>query len=156
MQTQVSVKGKLKSHVDYWENVIDANMFVTSLINEGYRIHFTYNPQKANFKNNISALRNNNFLTDSIKDLLANKLLKETNNIPHIINLLSVAENSAGKKRLILELRYVNKHIYTHKVKFDKFSSGKLMVKLGILFLHLCHLDLIQSHFCLRRFSTFQ
>ena len=113
----MSVKGRLKTHLDYWENVIGANGVVTSVIKEVYKIPFTYTPQKAYFKNNKSALRNSDFVTDSIKDLLINKLVKETKNIPHVVSPLSVVENFAGKKRLILELRYVNKHIYTHKVK---------------------------------------
>ena len=173
----MSIKGRLKNYLDYWENVIGANAVVTSVNKEGYKITFTYTPQKAYFKNNKSVLRNNDFVTDSIKDLLANKLVKETNNTPHVVSPLPVAENSAGKKRLILDLRYVNKHLHTHKVKFDdwkcfqnflnagskfmfKFfklisdSRGKLMVKLGILFLQFCHLDLTQPNFCLQRLSV--
>ena len=100
---QESVKGRLKSNLDYWENVIGANTVVTSLIKEGCKIPFTYTPQKAYFKNNKSSLLNSDFVTDSIKDLLANKLVKETNDIPHVVSPLSVAKNSAGKKRLILD-----------------------------------------------------
>ena len=48
---------------------------------------------------------------DFVKDLLANKLVKETNNIPRIKRPLTVAQNSTGKKRLILDPCYVNKHI---------------------------------------------
>ena len=79
--------------------MIGANTVVTSMIKESYKTRFTYTPQKAYFKNNKSALQNSDFVTDSIKDLLANKLLKETNNIPRIVISLSVAENSAGEKK---------------------------------------------------------
>ena len=79
--------------------MIGANTVVTSMIKESYKTHFTYTPQKAYFKNNKSALQNSDFVKDSIKDLLANKLLKETNNIPRIVISLSVAENSAGEKK---------------------------------------------------------
>ena len=89
--------------------MIRAIAVATSVIKEGYKIPLTYTPQKAYFKNNKSALRNSDFLTESIKNLLADKLVKETNNIPHVVSPLSVAENSAGKKRLILDLRYVKK-----------------------------------------------
>ena len=116
---QKSIKGRLKNHLDYWEIGIGPNTVVTSVIKEGYKILFTYAPQKAYFKSNKSGLRNSDFVTDSIKDLLANKLVRETNNISHAVSPLSVAENSADKKRLILDLRYVNKHICTHKAKFD-------------------------------------
>ena len=72
---KVSVKGRLKTHLDSWENVIGANRVVTSVIKEGYKIPFTYTPQKAYFKNNNSVLRNGDFVTDSIRDLLINKLV---------------------------------------------------------------------------------
>ena len=85
---QVSVKGRLKTYSDYWENVIGANGVVTSVIKEGHKIPFTYTPQKTYFKNNKSALRNSDFVTDSIKDLLVNKLVKETNNIPFVVSPL--------------------------------------------------------------------
>ena len=74
------------------------------MIKQGYKIPFTYTPQKVYLKNGKSTLRNSDFLTDSIKDLLANKLVKETINIPHVVSPLSVAENFAGEKRLILDL----------------------------------------------------
>ena len=101
---QVSLKGRLKNHFDYWENVIGTNTVVTSVIKAGCKIPFTYTPQKAYFQNNKSALRKSDFVTDYIKDLLANKLVKQANKIPHDISPLSVAETSAGKKRLIQDL----------------------------------------------------
>ena len=86
---QVSIKGRPKNHLDYWENAV-----VTSVIKEGYKIPFTYTSEKTYFKNNKSSLQNSDFVTDSIKDFLANKLVKETNNTPHVVSPLSVAENS--------------------------------------------------------------
>ena len=93
----VSVMERLKSYLDYWENVIGANAVVTSVIKEGFKILFTYTLQKAYFKNNKSDLRNSDFVTDSIKDILADKLVKETSNIL-AVSPLSVAENYTGKK----------------------------------------------------------
>ena len=37
-------------------------------------------------------------------EFLANKLVEETNDIPHVKNPLSVAEISASKKPLVLDL----------------------------------------------------
>ena len=48
---QVSIKGKLKNNLDYWENAIGAKRVVTSAIKEGHNIPFTYTPKKAHFKN---------------------------------------------------------------------------------------------------------
>ena len=67
---KVYIKGRLKNHLDYWENVIGANAVVTSVIKEGYKIPFTYTPQKAYFKNNKSALRNNDFVNNDFVTVL--------------------------------------------------------------------------------------
>ena len=40
----VSIKGRLKNHADYWENVIRVNTVVTFVIKECYKIPFTYTP----------------------------------------------------------------------------------------------------------------
>ena len=142
----MSVKSRLKNHLDYWENVIGANTVVTSVIKEGYKTPLTHSPQKDYFKNNKSALRSSDFLTNSIKNLLANKLVKETNNIPHVISPLSVAENSAGKKRLILDLRCANKHIYTHKVKFDDWKCFQNFYKAGSKFIFKSDVKSVYHH----------
>ena len=84
---QVSIKGKLKNNLDYWENAIGAKRVVTSAIKEGHNIPFTYTPKKLIIK---------------INDLLPDTLVKQTNNIPRVVRPLSVAENSAGKKQLTL------------------------------------------------------
>ena len=46
-----------------------------------------------------------------------------------------MAENSADKKRLILDLRYVNKHIYTHEVKFDDWKYFRNFLNAGSKFI---------------------
>ena len=41
---------------------------------------------------------------------------------PEVVNPLSVAINKSGKKRLILDLREVNLHVWKEKVKFEDFK----------------------------------
>ena len=55
---------------------------------------------------------------------------------PEVINPLSVSINSSGKKRLILDLRYVNTHVYKDKIKFEDWKCFEhyLEVKEGYLF----------------------
>ena len=53
-------------------------------------------------------------LTNSfLKDPSAKKVVKEPRNIPHVIRLLILAENFAGKKRLTFYLSQVNEHVYS-------------------------------------------
>ena len=55
-------------------------------------------------------------LTNSfLKDPSAKKVVKEPRNIPHVIRLLILAENFAGKKRLTFYLSQVNEHVYNRK-----------------------------------------
>ena len=150
----MSVKGRRKTHLDCWGNVLGANRVITSVIKEGYKITFTYTQQKACFENNKSALRNSDFVTDSIKYLLVTKLVKETNNIPHVVSPLSVAKNSAGKKRQILDLRYVNKHIYTHKVKSDDWKCFQNFPNVGSKFMFKFDLKSVYHHIDIN--ETFQ
>ena len=44
--------------------------------------------------------------------------IKEVKAPPRVINPLFVSENSAVKKRLILDLRCINEHLYKGKIKF--------------------------------------
>ena len=39
--------------------------------------------------------------------------------IPHVVNPLSVSVQSSGKKRLILDLRHVNKCVWKQNIKFE-------------------------------------
>ena len=84
-------------------------------------------------------------MTDSIKELLAKKLVEEPKNVNLVISSLMVVAKFAGKKWLIFDLYY---HINT---KPTSDFRGKLMEKLDILFLHFCQSDLIQPHFYLER-----
>ena len=61
---------------------------------------------------------------------------KTGKNTPKVINPLSVSVNSKGKKRLILDLRYVNDHLYKEKIKFDdwKYFENYLQANKGYLF----------------------
>ena len=62
-------------------------------------------------KNNISALSNVEFVEEAISDLLMRGLAVKCDYLPHCVNPLSVSVQSCGKKRLILDLSLVNKHI---------------------------------------------
>jgi hypothetical protein len=69
-----------------------------------------------------------------------------------LINPLSVATNKSDKKRLILDLRYVNKHIYKQKIKFEDwrnainyFSPGTYFTKFDLKSGY-HHLDIFSEH----------
>ena len=72
---------------------------------------------------------------------------------PEVISPLSVSINSSGKKYLILDLRYVNSHVYKDKIKFEDGNALNTIykVKKGYLFrfdlkngYH--HIDIFEPH----------
>lgn len=144
------VKGSLRSKVSFWKE-IEADKFVLDTIQEGYKLPFLKIPENAEFRNNRSAETEKDFVSESIKELLESNRIKEVPFKPKIVNPLSVSSNK-GKKRLILDLRYVNKHLQTQKFKFEDWKTFQnYLIKDGFLFkfdlksgYH--HVDIHNSH----------
>ena len=66
-------------------------------------------------------LKNLEIVDESIKEMLRAGTVKECLIKPKVLNPLSVS--TKGKKRLILDLRYVNNHLFKDKIKFDDWNS---------------------------------
>ena len=113
-----TLKGRLKSRVSYWES-INANRFIVDVIKFGYRIPFVSIPLAKRFSNNKSALALHDFVTNAILELLANSAIVEIPSVPLVVSPLSVALSSSGKKRSILDLRYLNQHVWKEKFKLE-------------------------------------
>ena len=50
---------------------------------------------------------------------------------PGIINPLSVSIQKSGKKRLILDLRHINRHLFKNKFKCEDVSVAKEVLRPG-------------------------
>ena len=81
-------------------------------------------PEPAAFANR-SALSHADFVFAAVSELLLTGRIAPTQkqNLT-VVNPLSVAVQPSGKKRLILDLRYVNKHIYKQKIKFEDWKTA--------------------------------
>ena len=62
------------------------------------------------------------FVLDSISGMLKIGSIKKVKVLPKVINPLSVSGKSAGEKRLILDFRYINEHLYKDNIKFDDWK----------------------------------
>ena len=98
-----SVKRRLVKSVNYWRS-IGAPPFVLDIINGGYKIPFMTAPPRYKFRNNASARKEPDFVTEAVLGLLHDNRVEELDAAPEIINLLSVSVQNTGKKRLILNL----------------------------------------------------
>ena len=117
-----SVKRRLKQNLIFWQETLSANSAILEIIDNGYKIPFYKTPKRVSFCNNQSALKNKDFVEESISELLKCGSIIEAEKPPEVINPLSVSINSSGKKRLILDLRYVNTHVYKDKIKFEDWK----------------------------------
>ena len=78
-------------------------------------VSFFKTPKCASFRNNLLALKNKDFVEESISKFLKCGSIIEAEKPPEVINPLLVSINSSSKKRFILDLRYVNTHMSTKK-----------------------------------------
>ena len=110
-------------------------------------------PDTARFSNNKSAKNNSKFIENSIKEMLATGTILERDKPLRVVNPFSMSIDSSRKKRLILDLTYVNMHLYKDIIKFDdwKCFENYLLENKGYLFkfdlkngFH--HIDIFDSH----------
>ena len=97
----------------------------------------------------MSSLHYPKFVEETILELLDSYRLLEVQAPPYVVNPLSVSIQPNGKKRLILDLRYVNKHLIKQRVKYEDwkialsyFQKGAFMIlfdlKSGYHYIDIC------------------
>ena len=68
------------------------------------------------------SLKNKDFVEESNSELVKCGSIIEAEKPPEVINPVTVSINSSGEKRVILDLRYVNSHVYKDKIKFEDWK----------------------------------
>ena len=116
------VKGNLKNHIFFWRSRLDASSFVLDTIEKGYVIPFIDHPPSMYKGNNRSALSNAEFVNEAVNELVSLGCVVQVPFKPYIVSPLSVATNSSGKKRLILDLSILNLFVRKDKVKFEDWK----------------------------------
>ena len=81
-------------------------------------------PEPAVFKNNRSSLSHVEFVEETIQDFVESVRVVETKVSPRVVNPLSVSVQANGKKKLILDLRYVNKFLRKMHVKYEDWKRA--------------------------------
>ncbi len=123
------VIGSLRRNAEAWVE-LGANKFILDIVKTGYKIPFLQTPDPANFRNNRSALNERDFVDEAISELLQIGGILETKVLPRVVNPLTVAVKN-GKKRLVLDLRYVNGHVWREYGKFEEFREFRGYIERG-------------------------
>ncbi len=134
----VNVKGRLRRHLDFWKR-IGAPEYILSVIRDGYRLPFVQFPPRKDIKNNKSASMHSVFVQEAINELITSGRVLEVDQVPWVVNPLSVAIQSSGKKRLILDLRHVNRYLEKQHIKYEDwkvalsyFHKGAYMISFDL------------------------
>ena len=90
-------------------------------------IPFDSFPSTEFFENNISAIENSEFFSDTIDCLFTSERIVETHAPPdYVVDPFSVSRNSNDRPRFDLKLGSVNKHINKDRIRFDDWKVYKL------------------------------
>lgn len=74
---------------------------------------------------------------EAIKDLLDRHLIEICNEPPYVVNPLTVSVQNSSKKRLILDLREVNKHLWKQSIRYEDIKVRLTLFRKVILRLSL-------------------
>ncbi len=117
------VKGSLKRHAAQWaKDTSDPD--ILSIIREGYAPPFTHLPPPFEAKNNKSATQEQQFVLHAVLELLENGFAKLTRTRPRVVNPITVSCPVNGKKRLIADMRHVNKFLKPQKFKLADIRAA--------------------------------
>ena len=72
-----------------------------------------------------------NFLESALHELTLAGCIITAEQQPVICNPLSVVESTSGKKRLVLDLRYVNEFLWKDKFEYEDIQTAIQMIEKG-------------------------
>lgn len=125
----VDVQGRLSKCIAFWENELKAPPPVLECIREGYKLPLLDIPAMYHKCNAKSALDAKEFVTNSLKELLQNRCIRKVDTRPHVCSPLAVVTNGEGKKRLVLNLRYLNQFLLKERFKYEDLHIAMLLFK---------------------------
>lgn len=125
------VKGRLCSNYKYWETVLKAPEPILSIIRQGYVLPFSERPEGKVFKNQKSAFMYYDFVSEAVADLLKNGCIRQVQQRPLVCSPLLVVVGGTGKRRLVINLRYVNQFLQKEKFKYEDMRTALMLFEKG-------------------------
>ena len=148
----LKVRGRLRKDIKFWKEIGASNM-ILRVIEQGYLLPFVVLPQRASFANHQSAVKNDKFVMQAINDLLSVGSVEEVQSSSlHVISPLGVVPKKNNKLRLILDLRYLNQHLFVKKFKYEDLLVVSQLVSKGDWFVTFDlkngyhHVDIASAH----------
>ena len=92
-------------------------------IQNGYKLPLFSEPPRSVKHNQQSALANKQFVDQAVTELLNNGCVCRVSTIPHVCSPLSVVTSTKGKKRLVINLRYLNQYLRRDSFKYEDLRT---------------------------------
>ena len=126
-QQVLDVQGRLKQCLPFWREVLQAPPPVLEWVEYGYRLPLKHDPPPYCRQNHSSTEVHKTFVEEAVHDLLENRCVRRVDQKPIVCSPLSVVSNSAGKLRLVLNLKYLNQFMHTVKFKYEDLRTAALL-----------------------------
>ena len=127
----ITVKGRLRESIQFWEEQLQAPDAVLNTIKSGYVLPLKSEPTPFRGNNHASAYANFGFVQQSVEELVASLCVLEVSDPPYICSPLSVVESSTGKRRLVVNLRHLNRFLWKQHFKYEDLRVAILLFQKG-------------------------
>ena len=126
-----SVLGRLRENKEFWVKELAVSSFVRDIVTDGYRLPFFREPPPVFLKNHASARHEVQFVENALHDLVQAGCIVRAEEQPVVCSPLSVVRSSSGKRRLVLDLRYVNTFLWKDRFKYEDIKTAIQMIDTG-------------------------
>ena len=111
-----SVHGRLRERVSFWREEIKASQYICGIVSSGYRLPFVKFSKPSFQENHRCSKADKEFVALPIAELVVSDCVQKVTGPPLVCSPLQVVAKDGGKRRLVIDLRYVN--LFLHKFKF--------------------------------------
>ena len=129
-QCSVSIAGRLEKFYEKWKAVTD-DLYILKVVKEGYRLPLKESPPHVVLNNNKSARDNMSFVQEEVDRLEKSGVVTHVEEVPNVVNPLTVAYSRKGKPRLVLDCRHINQFMHTFKYKYEDIKVAEDMFEPG-------------------------
>ena len=116
---------RLRDHSGFWKT-FNTSPVVERWLMEGVDIIWSrgHSPLPSWLQNHPSAHAEAAFVDTAVAELVATGAARACSFVPHVVSPLGVAvREETGKKRLILDARYLNEHVYCPKFRYESLDQ---------------------------------
>eukprot|EP01122_Echinamoeba_exundans_P007166 TRINITY_DN213_c0_g1_i6.p2 TRINITY_DN213_c0_g1~~TRINITY_DN213_c0_g1_i6.p2 ORF type:complete len:549 (+),score=20.96 TRINITY_DN213_c0_g1_i6:1731-3377(+) len=124
------VPGSLSRHIHAWRELGTVPPAVLDWIQFGFPLHLHRLPKRVRIPNYVKS-EDQAFVTQELQRLVDQGALTEVQARPYLVLPIGVVPKKGGKRRLIHNLRYLNKFLAARKFKYEDISTIAEIVQEG-------------------------